>query len=169
MISVIYDLIHLNFFCYYKIQILKWTMGMFADQRNKTYCNTIKKKHVQDIPRAPDLCSAYSRYCSLYFIHMSSYICDQVLFITVYMCNFHHQTIPAITNTALLSVVINFNFTGENQENNAPLFLNQQCPSSWSILRRAAKDLLWWWMKQSQCIPTRPPRVTFQKTASSNK
>ena len=100
---------------------------------------------------------------------MSSYICDQVLLITVYMCNLHHQTIPAIINTALLSIMINSNFTGSNQENSVALFLNQQCPPSWLNLNCAAKDLLQWWMKQSQWIPTRTPCVIFQKTASSNK
>jgi hypothetical protein len=48
-----------------------------------------------------------------------------VLLLTKYMCNFQ---IPAITNTTLVSVVINFNFAGANRENSAPLFLNQQCP-----------------------------------------
>jgi len=49
MISVMCDLIQSNFFCYYKIQILKWSAGTFADQRNKTYCNTIKKKNMSKI------------------------------------------------------------------------------------------------------------------------
>jgi hypothetical protein len=83
-------------------------------EETKPIAIQLRKKHVKDIPRAPDFWTAYSRYYSLYFIHMSGYICDQVLLITVYMCNFHHQTIPTIINTALLSVMINFNFTGAN-------------------------------------------------------
>jgi hypothetical protein len=59
---------------------------------------------------------------------------DQVLLASKFMSIFHHQTVPAIKNTALLSTVTRFNFTGVNQENGASLFLGQQWPPSWLIL-----------------------------------
>ena len=120
MISVICDLIQSTFCVITKSRFWSWWWVCLLTKETKPTAIKLRKKkiHVQDIPRAPNLCTDYSRYCSLYFAHMSSCIYDQVLLITVYTCNFHHQTIPAIINTDLLSIVINFNFTGTNRENN---------------------------------------------------